>query len=70
MSVEEPSRSVSNVETTEPPEISETDSDENFLRTVDAQQETQWITLLKVNDVEVKFKIDTGAEVSANWYFQ
>ena len=52
-----PSRSVSNVETTEPPEISETDSDENFLGTVDAQ--------LKVNDVEVKFKIDTGAEVSA-----
>ena len=60
-----PSRSVSNVETTEPPEISETDSDENFLGTVDAQQETQWVTLLKVNDVEVKFKIDTGAEVSA-----
>ena len=60
-----PSRSVSNVETTEHPEISETDSDENCLGTVDAQQETQCVTLLKVNDVEVKFKIDTGAEVSA-----
>ena len=60
-----PSRSLSNVETTEPPDISETDNDKKFLGTVDAQQETQWVTLLKVNDVEVKFKIDTGAEVSA-----
>ena len=60
-----PITSVSTVQTTEPTKISETDSDENFLGTVESQQETQWTTLLKVNDVEVKFKIDTGAEVSA-----
>ena len=54
------------VKTTEPAKNSDTDSDENFLGTVESQQETQWITtLLKVNDVEAKFKIDTGAEVSA-----
>ena len=46
-------------------QISETDSDENFLVTVESQQETQWTTLLKVNDVEVKCKIYTRAEVSA-----
>ena len=36
-----------------------TDSDKNFLGTVESQQETQWITLFKVNDAEIKFKIDT-----------
>ena len=53
------------MQTTEPAEISETDSEKNFLGTVELQQETQWIKLLKVNNVEVKFKIDTSAKVSA-----
>ena len=46
--------SVSIVQTTTPAEISDNDSDENFLGTVESQQETQWIKLLKVNDVEVR----------------
>ena len=33
--------------------------------TVESQQKTQWLTILKVNNVDVTFKIDTGAEVSA-----
>ena len=33
--------------------------------TVESQQQTQWVTVIKVNNVDVTFKIDTGAEVSA-----
>jgi len=43
----------------------EEDSDDNFLGTVDSKQSTQWLTELKVDDVTITFKIDTGAEVSA-----
>lgn len=35
------------------------------MATVDSQQEAQWVTVLKVNNTNVTFKIDTGAEVSA-----
>ena len=33
--------------------------------TVESQGETQWMSVLKVNNLDVSFKIDTGAEVSA-----
>jgi len=41
------------------------DVDDNFLGTVDSKQKTLWLTELKMNDMTVTFKIDTGAEVSA-----
>ena len=43
------------LQTTEPAETSDSDSKENFLGTVESQQETYWITLLKVNDMEVNW---------------
>ena len=33
--------------------------------TVQSQEETRWVTVLEVNNLDVTFKIDTGAEVSA-----
>ena len=56
---------VSTVLGTEQTDVSETESDDNFLGTVESQEETQWMSVLKVNNLEVTFKIDTGAEASA-----
>ena len=49
--------SVSIVQTTEPAVNSDTDSDKNFLGTVESQQETQWITLLKVTMRKLSLKL-------------
>ena len=56
---------VSTVLGTEQTDASETESDDNFLGTVESQEETQWMSILKVNNLDVTFKIDTGAEFSA-----
>ena len=37
----------------------------NFLGAITTQHQTQWIMELRVDNVPVNFKIDTGAEVSA-----
>ena len=60
-----PTTTVSTVQSTEQTDTSETDSDNTFLGTVQSQEETRWVTVLKVNNLDVTFKIDTGAEVSA-----
>ena len=57
------STSITNVETTEPNEFSKTGSERKVSENSFWFLETQWVTLLKVNNVEVKFKIDTGTEV-------
>ena len=59
------STAVSTVLSTEQTDALETESDDNFLGTVESQGETQWMSVLKVNNLDVSFKIDTGAEVSA-----
>ena len=59
------STAVSTVLGTEQTDASETESDDNFLGTVESQGKTQWMLALKVNNLDVTFKIDTGAEVSA-----
>ena len=41
----------------------EEEEDDNFLGAVTTRQQTQWLTELRVNDLPVTFKIDTGAEV-------
>ena len=56
---------VSTVLSTEQTNTSEAENEDNFLGTVESQQQTQWVTILKVNNVDITFKIDTGAEVSA-----
>jgi len=43
----------------------EEEEDDNFLGTISTQQQSQWLTELKVNGLLVTFKIDTGMEVSA-----
>ena len=53
------------IQGTEQTNASETESDDKFLGAIESQQETQWISVLKVNNMKVTFKIDTGAEVSA-----
>ena len=59
------STAVSTVLGTEQTDTLETESDDNFLGTVESQGETQWMLVLKVNNLDVSFKIDTGAKVSA-----
>ena len=56
---------VSTVLSTEQTNTSEAENEDNFLGTVESQQQTQWVTVIKVNNVDVTFKIDTGAEISA-----
>ena len=53
------------VELQEDPTRSEEEDNDNFLGAITTQQQTQWIMELRVNNVPVHFKIDTGAEVSA-----
>ena len=53
---EDPTRPTGNIE--------EEDND-NFLGAITTQHQTQWIMELKVDNVPVNFKIDTGADVSA-----
>ena len=45
-------------------DIEEEDND-NFLGAITTQHQTQWIMELRVDNVPVSCKIDTGAEVSA-----
>ena len=56
---------VSTVLSTEQTNTSAAENEDNFLGTVELQQQTQWVTVIKVNNVDITFKIDTGAEVSA-----
>ena len=49
---------VSEISTTEDPSVA-------YLSTIDTREETSWLTTFAVNSEPMKFKVDTGAKVTA-----